>query len=804
MAPNTSSKMLKQFTQAKELPSGDKQIAQERAFEWQEANAPDARVYGSQWPSGSFKYEIWRPEDLFDHVTNPANTEPPAYFDIYKRGECLMAVDLDCEGVDPDFDIDGLGRFTMKRLEGYLKKVAPTADISWLVTKCEFEEAKGKHSMHLLARGVKFPDARVLERFMEDTGIQQAVADRCNIPKALDMSIYGNKATLRQVFSSKAGKNKPLQPYDLGNTLMPADGSLKEYFLLSSPSNVEGSVMADYTPSPRDSSLAAAKTKAAKTPAAPKKTKTATPCPGQLSKSDFLDLLRLVDMGDYDRWLQCAMITRAEEERTGESYTEEFLDIARTQPGFPADEAKALQEFQALPAAKKSTVATLFHYAEADNRAGCSALRVRIASARTGLKSYEETKAAFEANKFKLLSPAVYAVVIDDVVHVKRPADFSHNYQNIFCLDDEGRRCNFLKRWVADPDMRTYDTLDFLPPPLDVPAGTYNTYGGLEGERLPGTWEELEDVDISKVLEHLAILCSREEVVVEYVLDWLAHIIQRPGLLPETMLLFQSQQGAGKNMFVDWFGRRMLGMLLYSSSSDINFFFSRFANGFHNILLANLDEVVSSATRGCLQQIKTQITAEITHHEKKGIDVMPTRNCARLLGTSNSAIPLYLEDNERRNCLIQCSNELCGNLEYFTELKKVLDDPRVQRKFFLYMQRRDLSRVNLRNRPKTAYYRQVKEASMDLFKSWLKWSVENGALPSNQYSSKVLQSVHDWARVHMPNAKPITGQKLGRLLKEYDGFSVDRTDRESALSGPMYQFDLHAIKAQMRQQELID
>jgi hypothetical protein len=78
-----------------------------------------------------------------------------------------------------------------------------------------------------------------------------------------------------------------------------------------------------------------------------------------------------------------------------------------------------------------------------------------------------------------------------------------------------------------------------------------NTFNGLRAERLHG------DGDFSRILHHIDILTGHEGT--DYLLNYLAHMVQRPGELPRVALVFQSEQGVGKNVFFENFANKVLG-----------------------------------------------------------------------------------------------------------------------------------------------------------------------------------------------------------------------------------------------------
>jgi len=96
--------------------------------------------------------------------------------------------------------------------------------------------------------------------------------------------------------------------------------------------------------------------------------------------------------------------------------------------------------------------------------------------------------------------------------------------------------------WRIREDIRTFENVDFLPPPLVCEESTFNMYFGLREETLPPV---ADNIDISMFRSHLHILCGEEEKATEYVLNYLAHLVQFPGTLPRVGLVFHIQSRCG-------------------------------------------------------------------------------------------------------------------------------------------------------------------------------------------------------------------------------------------------------------------
>jgi len=91
----------------------------------------------------------------------------------------------------------------------------------------------------------------------------------------------------------------------------------------------------------------------------------------------------------------------------------------------------------------------------------------------------------------------------------------------------------------------------------------YKTFNLFTGSLHTSRSNEVRPVDQNKTgpfLQHIReVICGEDEKLYQYVLCWMAHIVQYPDKLG-IMSLLRSIKGAGKSIFWnDFFGERILG-----------------------------------------------------------------------------------------------------------------------------------------------------------------------------------------------------------------------------------------------------
>ena len=89
--------------------------------------------------------------------------------------------------------------------------------------------------------------------------------------------------------------------------------------------------------------------------------------------------------------------------------------------------------------------------------------------------------------------------------------------------------------------------LRFLPGTYEGPGDVYNLWTGWGVDSLPGDW--------SRMKAHIQeVLCTGSAEYFEYVMNWLARAVQKPGEAGEVALVLRGARGAGKGIFARTFG----------------------------------------------------------------------------------------------------------------------------------------------------------------------------------------------------------------------------------------------------------
>ena len=326
-------------------------------------------------------------------------------------------------------------------------------------------------------------------------------------------------------------------------------------------------------------------------------------------------------------------------------------------------------------------------------------------------KDYERKKEYWERYVVKIENPVLYVEKKHGEFVVRTSMSMREVYFNARVQVQEGKKIKdkcFFNEWTKDPKMRSYHRMDFCPPPLPVPSHVYNLWEGFVAESFDP--EDVEDYPYIK--ESMKALSNYEPKVVEYLYNYLAHLVQNPGELPRTAIAMQSDQGVGKNLFFENFTFRMLGkkyLLVTTSIDDIVGTFPQTSGK----LIVCLDEASAGDTFSNNNKIKGHITTEYEHVQRKGVDAVRMLNCNRMFLFTNENNTFKVEEGDRRFMATRCSAKYKGSTEFFVAVLDEWKNVACVNQFYQDLKNRDISNFDPeRDRPTTEFYQELKSVSI--------------------------------------------------------------------------------------------
>lgn len=270
------------------------------------------------------------------------------------------------------------------------------------------------------------------------------------------------------------------------------------------------------------------------------------------------------------------------------------------------------------------------------------------------ITAYKETKVLFEKDHF-------YFSPTNTICEVSRAHGIFH-----YSLDHAMIKFNgmslpggkdddpnlFIKKWIKDGERRTIESLVYKNSD-ECAANEASLFTGFAFDEMDG-----DDASApSLFMDMLRAVCGDNEDVYKYVLNYFAHMLQKPFEIPGTALVFSSKtHGTGKDTVINIM-RHIIGRHSkhYCSESQ---FWNGHDTGKEGAILLHLEEVGSSANKAKKNELKALITADSIDINPKGVKAYDVPNIARIVMTTNEPDPVKIEDSDRRFVIINPSNRL--------------------------------------------------------------------------------------------------------------------------------------------------
>jgi len=309
---------------------------------------------------------------------------------------------------------------------------------------------------------------------------------------------------------------------------------------------------------------------------------------------------------------------------------------------------------------------------------------------------YFGMKLQFEDQFFMIEEPLMFGKESEKDHYFYNKADFNTltTDWSYSVMDEEGgfQDKPFFIEWLKDKNKRKYKRVDFLPNfnIEDIPENIYNTFKGFEVE---ADSDEIE-ADIQYFLDHLLLLSNSNIEVQQYLIKYLAHMIQKPQELPEVAILLRSQQGVGKDALID-FMEKIIGQDYVYRTENCEDLFGSFNPCLKNKLIIQLNELQGKDGFHNKEKIKNLITTKRVNINEKGIKQYSLTNYSRLFIFSNNLTPIEIPADDRRWMVIKCGNP--KNREYYNKLYKLYNDEAFIQSLYSYFKNYELKKFD----PKT-------------------------------------------------------------------------------------------------------
>jgi hypothetical protein len=262
--------------------------------------------------------------------------------------------------------------------------------------------------------------------------------------------------------------------------------------------------------------------------------------------------------------------------------------------------------------------------------------------------------------------------------------------------------------WFAHPAARRYPGGVVFLPGRKARPDQLNLWEGWAIEPRPGSWALLG--------RHIRdVICAGNAQHADWLLNWIAHMIQRPWERPESAIVLRGGEGSGKGTL----GRALVrlagahGLHITAPGHLVG----RFNAHLRSCLFLFADEAFFAGDRSTEGVLKGLITEPTLMLEQKGVDAIQAPNRLHVLMATNNAWAVPAGRDARRFFVLDVADHVARDAGYFGKLNGEMDGGGLAA-FLHDMLRRDLSKFDPRNPPATAALAEQKLASLRGVDGW--------------------------------------------------------------------------------------
>ncbi|MBG0811872.1 bifunctional DNA primase/polymerase [Methylosinus sp. H3A] len=459
---------------------------------------------------------------------------------------------------------------------------------------------------------------------------------------------------------------------------------------------------------------------------------------GEIEPERLAEWLKHIDVGEYrdeSKWRELMMACH---HATAGEGVDEFVAWSTSDPPFHDHEEIIRRRWRSLESKSKGiTIKTLIAALPKDRRREAVEAVGRVPPEQdfpdkpeAGEEPTRDLIDRMNERFCVVLHGGKFAVFMEDEDGVLNPprrvwtkmsrADFVHYHEDerVRAIG-RSRELSVAEVWLASPRRRKYPGI--VMDPEGRHGDRLNLWRGWAVEPRPGDWslmrELIEDV-----------LCSGDRASSDFVVRWIAFMLQKPGVPAEVAITFRGTEGTGKGTL----GRALMAIagahgLTVSSPAQ---FAGRFNAHLRSVAFLFADEAFWPGHKEAEGVLKQLVTEPFIAYEAKGADIAPGRNLVHLMMASNNewVVPAGLD--ARRFAVFDVSDGRRGDEAFFRELNVQLQNGGLAAMAHSLLSMKLGDWHPARHVPRTQALADQKALSLDPASKWWMGLLDQGMLPT--------------------------------------------------------------------------
>lgn len=277
------------------------------------------------------------------------------------------------------------------------------------------------------------------------------------------------------------------------------------------------------------------------------------------------------------------------------------------------------------------------------------------------------------------------------------------------------------KAWMRAPSRRTYpDGVTFAPGGCG--PSTLNLWRGWAVEPDAGG-------SCALFLDHIRrVICRGNVDHEQYLLGWMAHLVQRPHEKPGVGLVLRGAKGAGKDTVADYLSL-MIGRRHAPTVAESDHIVGKFNARLEAALLLHVQEGSWAGDHRAEGVLKYLVTSDRIEIERKGIDSINLPSVVRLFISANAEWVVPASADERRWAVFELCDGRRGDGAYFSALRDEMNG-RGPAALLHFLQHYDLGGFDVRAAPDTDGLLEQKLTTLQNADLWWFEMLSRGDLPT--------------------------------------------------------------------------
>ena len=427
---------------------------------------------------------------------------------------------------------------------------------------------------------------------------------------------------------------------------------------------------------------------------------------------------------------------------------------------------------------------------------------------RKDVESYSYKKMKFEKHN-ALVGSTFVCKHKDGTVEFMNERQASVKFGNMILHEHNNNTMNidkipFIKKYIEDDERTEYDKVDFNPDPNFDNKRIFNLFDGFEVEKI----KEKIVIDESKIeekisifKEHLYYLTSGYE---DFLIKWLAFIVQTPHQRTEVAILLRDQAGlfsegggTGKNQFFERLIKHLLGEKYAYFVDDNEELYNSFNSMFEGKLFIFVEEAAGKANHQNSDTLKSKITKKKLNVNRKSVAQYVVNDFSNMLLCTNNLNPVPIQKGDRRWATFDVNPIMRGDKEYFKELVEALEDTERIQYFYYYLKYKVKTYKNAfelsNNVPVTDAYREIRNLNAPGHLKFFVHLVKQGELKNSYYGCEFYDQYKLWYCENKPGkeAEMLSPTAFGIILKKND--NEIEIDNKRDAKGMHYYIDIPKV-----------